>query len=157
MPLFTGHAEITIDAKSRLAIPARFRAVLDAQKDGVALYSVAWKPGRLLLFPEKAFEAMANYSASLTPSEDEADFDTDYFGQTERLEMDSAGRVTLPRVQLELTGLPPDVVVIGARTRLEVRDRQAWAQGRAERFRKLPDLAARLTQLRTDAQPGAGD
>ncbi len=39
---FTGYSEHTIDAKQRLAIPAKYRAQWDDKRDGTAWYGVPW-------------------------------------------------------------------------------------------------------------------
>lgn len=52
--LFTGQAEITIDAKQRLAIPSKFRARLpkDQTEDKTSWFCVPWPDGSLLrLYP----------------------------------------------------------------------------------------------------------
>jgi DNA-binding transcriptional regulator/RsmH inhibitor MraZ len=88
---------------------------------------------------------------SLMPAEDQADLDADLFSLAERLEMDAQGRVALPSPHLELTGLSGEVVVIGARNRLEVRDRAQWLQSQTDRFQRLPTLVARTRTRSHDA------
>lgn len=136
---------MTIDPKQRLAIPAKYRSQLDPSKDGVAWYCVPWPGNGLLLFTERTFEELASRDpGTLTPIGEESELETSLFGLTERLEMDSAGRITLPRMHLELTGLGNEVVVVGSRWRLEVRDRGAWKASMPERFGRLASQAMRL-------------
>jgi MraZ protein len=148
--LFSGHSENTIDAKLRLAIPAKYRNALDPQRDGSAWYCVPWPGGVLRLYTEKQFETLAQQDPqSLTPDEDEAELETNLFGFAERLEMDGQGRIGLPKSHLDLAGLTAtEVVIVGARNRLEVRDRASWLAGQAERFAKLPALVARIEAKR---------
>ncbi len=154
--LFTGHAELTIDAKQRLAIPAKYRAQWDEARDGKAWYCVPWPGGVLRLYTESRFAALAERGEhTLTPGQDEADLEADLYGFAERVEMDSAGRIVIPRAHLELARLCTEVVVIGARNRLEVRDRAAWTATTAERFNKLPTLVARIESKR--GSPGTRD
>lgn len=80
----------------------------------------------------------------LLPGEDEGELEADLFGLAERIEMDSAGRISLPKLHMELTGLSTEVVVLGARTRLEVRDRAVWVASLKERFTRLPELVKRI-------------
>lgn len=151
--LFTGHSEHSIDSKLRLAIPAKYRSQLDPERDGSAWYCVPWPGGILRLYTEKTFEQLAQQGEhSLTPDEDQADLEAQLFGFAERLEMDAQGRITLPKAHLELSGLKEtgaEVVVVGARNRLEVRDRAGWLAGQQERFAKLPSLVARIEARRT--------
>lgn len=139
--LFTGHADITIDAKQRLAIPAKFRSVAG---EGTAWICVPWPGGLLRLYTENHFTELAQQGEhSLTPDQDLAELQTTLFGLAERVEPDTANRITLPKSLLDLVGLRGDVAVVGAGDRLEVLDRAAWNAGKAERFLKLPSLVAR--------------
>lgn len=148
--LFTGQADLTIDAKQRLAVPAKYRAQWDPATHGHAWICFPWPGGILRLYPEARFEQLAQHQkGSLIPDRDEAELEAVLFGFAERLEMDSAGRVVLPRAHLDRTGLSGEVIVIGARDRIEVRDRAAWRNAEAERFNSLPELVARIKK-----QPG---
>lgn len=143
--IFTGYSELVIDAKQRLAVPSKFRALLNPETDGNALYCVPWQGGGLMLFTEAMFEKFASRAeGTLTPGEEEQEFETTFFGLTERLELDSAGRISIPKLHLELTNLPSEVVVVGARTRLEVLDRAKWKAGMAGRFERQALLAKKL-------------
>lgn len=148
--LFTGHSEHTIDAKQRLAIPAKYRNQLKPERDGAAWYCVPWPGGVLRLYTERKFEELADQAPqNLIPGEDEADLESRFFGFAERLEMDGQGRIAIPKLHLDLAGLTnPEVVIVGARNRLEVRDRAAWLAGQQESFAKLPSLVARIEAKR---------
>ena len=55
---------------------------------------------------------------------------------------------------MELIGLESDVVVVGARDRLEVHGRTKWKEGLQERMEKLPGLIAKIQeQKRVSATP----
>lgn len=151
--LFTGHSEHTIDSKLRLAIPAKYRNHLSSDRDGAAWYCVPWPGGVLRLYTERRFEELADQAPqSLMPGEEEADLESRFFGFAERLEMDAQGRIAIPRIHLELAGLSAaSVVIVGARNRLEVRDRAAWSAGQQEMFAKLPSLVARIEAKRRPA------
>lgn len=154
--LFTGHAELTIDAKQRLAIPAKYRGQWNESEHGKAWIVVPWADGKLLrLYPEGVFERLSNLQnqgrETLMPASDQASLEADFFSLAERIEPDSAGRLTLPKLHLELAEIPSEVVVIGVRDRLEVRGR-AWMQTLKDRFQKMPTLAENLPRWRgTDA------
>lgn len=144
--LFTGQAEVTIDAKGRLAIPAKFRARWDMERDGPTWYCVPWpQDGVLRLYTETGFEAMAKLrEETLTPDQDSADLETTLFGYTEQVNLDANLRLKLPGWHLELLKIPREIVVVGARNRLEVRSREAWMAGRESRFNELRSLVDRL-------------
>jgi len=143
--LFTGHAELNIDAKGRLAIPAKYRSQWDVEKDGPGWYCVPWPDGSLRVYTEQTFQRLADRDeTSLTPDPDVAELEANFFGSAERVEMDSAGRITLPKLHVRLTGLPSEVVVVGARNRMEIRDRESWLRDEQARFNQLPALVTRV-------------
>jgi len=154
--LFTGQAEITIDAKQRLAIPAKFRGPKPSKPAGeteaepgggkTAWFCVPWPVGSLIrVYPEAAFERLsASPDDSLVPNADEADFEATFFSAAERVEMDSAGRIRLPKWHLDAVGLPNEVMVLGVRNRLEIRDRAGWVASQKDRFGRLQELVERM-------------
>lgn len=135
--IFTGHSELTIDAKQRLAVPSKYRAQMEQGGESGALFCMPWDGHGLMLFPESVFKELSDRQGKrMFPVGDGAELQTDMFGLTERLELDSAGRVTIPKFLTELVGLKSDVVVIGARYRLDVKDRAAWMSGLKDRFQR---------------------
>lgn len=140
--LFTGYAELTIDAKGRLAIPAKYRNKWDPARDGGAWYCLAWPGGTLRLYTEMTFEQLAERLGETQPvfdGEDES-VDSALFSMAERLEMDTAGRIMLPKQHVKMTGMPTEVVVVGARNRLEVCPRDRWEQNQQAMFERMPEL-----------------
>lgn len=142
--IFTGHAELTIDPKQRLQIPSKHRALVKGGEEGsgaIAWFCVPWKKGMMMLYTEQQFNELAERrAATLAPEDDEAGTEADFFGLTERLEQDSAGRITIPKLLLDLTGFGAgsEVVVTGAGRRLEVRLKSDWLTGLDDRFKALP-------------------
>lgn len=157
--LFTGHAELNIDAKQRLAIPAKYRGQLKLKEsEPFPWVCVPWSARVIRLYTEEMFEALASGEHdTLSPGEDQADWESTFFGLAERVEMDGAGRIAIPKLQLEITGLKNEVVLIGARNRLEIRDRAAWNATIPERFARLPALVEKIESSRRttprDASP----
>jgi MraZ protein len=152
----TGHAELTIDPKQRLAIPAKYRSQWSEERDGKAWVCVPWSARQLRIYTEKTFEALSNSLPDrMTFDPDEANLESDLFGFAERIEEDSAGRITIPKLHLQMTQLGTDVVVVGARNRLEVRDRTAWMATIPERFANLPLLMSRVESKRSQSRNGS--
>lgn len=145
--LFTGQYEHTIDAKNRLAIPSEIRSGWSEKQDGAAWYAMPWRQGLIRLYTERDFqERAAAKDLTLTPDDDEAELQATLFGLSARVEMDSAGRVRLPEDMLTMVGLTPEVILIGAGDRLEIRDRAAWRQSQAQRLAQIPELMARISK-----------
>ena len=146
---FTGNAEATIDAKGRLAIPAKFRKLVPDAEGGTGgvWVCVPWPGGVLRVYTGKEFERLASQGeSSLTPNDDLAALQSTLYGMAETLEVDSANRIAIPQKLQEMVGLGSEVVVIGAKDRLEIHDRKAWQESVAKRFSELPVLVAKLKQ-----------
>jgi len=148
--LFIGTSEHTIDAKLRLAVPAKYRNQWVAERDGGAWYCFPWATGQLRLYTEALFSRLAqpkDDESKLAPDPDLALLKSRLFGLTERLEMDTAGRIQIPKKHIELIGLTgagSDVAVVGAGDHLEVWDRGTWDASIKSNFNSIPDFAARV-------------
>jgi len=142
--LFTGEYEHTIDAKSRLAIPADIRARLEAADHGPALYIAPGTAGTLWLWPERLFESMASATeASLLPDEDLLEFEELLYSQAARVELDKSGRVRIPERLLEQASLGASVTLLGVKDHLEIRDPERWARQRNEKLSKQSEIMMR--------------
>src|SRR5690606_20031191 len=87
---------------------------------------------------------------TLTPDEAAAQFESLFFGLAERLEMDDKGRIPLPRLLMESAHMEPgmEVVIVGAKNRLEIRKLEDWKTGLRGKFKELPALVARMEASR---------
>lgn len=135
---FTDFFEHAIDAKLRLAIPAKHRGERDrlsaAEAGGGAGASKVWVavPWRdhLRLFPESTFARLAEQQQStLFAGQNRSALNSAFFGLSSSLEEDSVGRLSLPKRLIDATKLPGEVVVVGVFDHLEVRPRAAWFAG----------------------------
>lgn len=152
--VFTGIYEHTIDAKNRLAIPAEVRTALGRTGKGksteaVGLYVTLGDDHRsLALFTKQEFE---NRAADLDESELDADevlaFEEMFYAHARQVEMDGQGRIRLPETLLKLSGLGGEVVIIGARNMLRIRDRDQWQALREKTLAENPDILANPRRL----------
>lgn len=123
---FRGTFDYSLDAKSRLTLPAKFRASLSgdvvlARGRGQACVTIQTAED-FDAFMESAFAEMHPLSAERDKLErwlSSSAFPT---------KIDAAGRVMMPPRLMEHAGLKKDVVVAGVGSRLEVWDRDAWAK-----------------------------
>ena len=146
--LFTGQAEATIDAKSRLAIPAKFRARWDKDAAGSTWFCVPWiATNSLRLYPEATYEELfraGRRTPSLTPNADQAELELSLHSATEQVDIDANNRIRLVSWQVEALGLETEVVVLGAGDRLEIRARGPWQSEFKDRLSAMASLADRL-------------
>ncbi|VAX41770.1 hypothetical protein MNBD_PLANCTO03-815 [hydrothermal vent metagenome] len=141
---FIGQADVNIDKKSRLAIPAKFRSVLEKKNLGPGWVCMP-RGAQLWLFPRASFDELSSpWGGSLIPDEDTEKLLNSVFGSAEPVEMDATGRVTLFKKHLAMTGLSGEVTVAGANSHLVIHDRAAWLAEEKERIAQLPALIAKL-------------
>lgn len=143
--LFLGYSEHTVDPKQRLAVPAKYRNQWSLERDGGAWVCIPWPTGHLRLYTENEFARLADRTEStLTPDHVTAELEANMYSLAERIEPDSAGRLTLPRKHIEYAALGAEVAVVGARNRLEVHDLPRWKASEKERFESLPRLVEQI-------------
>jgi MraZ protein len=121
--VFTGEYRHTIDAKGRIAVPARFRGALEG-----TVYVTRWMDGCLAIFPDDAWQELAVRVAGLQVSDASArNFARFLFGGAFEAELDRQGRTVLPASLREDAGLNGEAVVVGMRDHLEIWQPARWA------------------------------
>jgi transcriptional regulator MraZ len=135
---FHGTFEHTLDAKHRLTVPSKFRSALAGR-----VVLVRAVDHCVAVYPAETYESMTQAAlAGLNPFSPQArELKRMLYGNATDTELDSAGRVMLPRDLMEHGRLRKEVVVTGAGQRLEVWDRTAWAPHNAS----LADEVAKIT------------
>ncbi|MCA1710109.1 MAG: division/cell wall cluster transcriptional repressor MraZ [Actinobacteria bacterium] len=121
--MFLGTHTPRLDDKGRLFLPAKYR---DELAGGVVV--TRGQERCLYVFTKAAFDAKAEelQSASLTSRRDR-DYGRMFFSSAEDQRPDKQGRITVPARLRTYAGLDRDCVVIGANSRLEIWDVEAWA------------------------------
>ncbi len=123
MASFRGTFDYTLDAKNRLTVPARFRAALS---EGVVM-AKGTEPCVVLWTPEDYDSFTTSILESFHPlSEEREKLERFYASSSHDTDLDGAGRVGVPPFLMQHADLKKDVVVIGARNRIEVWDRSRW-------------------------------
>jgi MraZ protein len=144
--MFFGEYEHAIDDKSRLTLPARFRAAL---ADGVFLSKGL--DGSVDVYPRETWEVnVVARIGGLDPLlPDTRLLQRHFFGGASEDVPDKQGRVLLPAPLVRHGKLAKDVTVIGNNDHLEIWDRAAWAE-RLEGIEGSADNAAqRLAEQRS--------
>ena len=143
--MFFGEYKHTIDDKSRLALPARFR---DALAGGVVL--TRGLDECLDVYARNAFETLVEEQlAPLNPLSKEArDLKRFFFAAAAAAELDKQGRVLVPPALYRHAKLGREVVVAGVHDHLEIWDRGAWAARVTTVEGSADDVAERLAQKR---------
>jgi len=121
--MFLGEYEHTIDAKGRLAVPAKFRGNLDrgavlskGMGRCLSVYTMTrWEEKSAALVADKSAEELRDFERRIYPSASE-------------VELDSQGRLVIPAKLREYAGLSNEVTVAGVRDHIEIWDRKSWLE-----------------------------
>jgi MraZ protein len=126
---FRGHYEHSLDAKKRLSIPAKFRAAFSG---GVVL-SMDADPCIAVWTADAHEETIESSLAELNRlSSRRKQLQRFFQANSFDLELDAAGRVTLPPPLVAHAGVEKEVVVLGVGDHLEVWDRERWQRVQQE-------------------------
>ena len=123
--MFFGQYDHSIDDKSRLTLPVRFREVL---ADGVVLSKGL--DGSVDVYAKDAWQMIvAERMGRLDPLlPDTRTLQRHFFGGASEDTPDKQGRVLLPAPLVRYGKLAKDVTVVGNNDHLEIWDRAAWAE-----------------------------
>jgi MraZ protein len=138
--MFLGDYQHTLDAKGRVSLPAKFRAEMT---------------GKLII--AKGFEgclavySVDEYDRFVGTLMAKQDFDPEVRKLRRKLtagaqdvELDSAGRISLPPLLREYAGLKKDVAITGNGNRIEIWDSERWAEYNGDEEGSIEGLASKL-------------
>lgn len=119
--MFLGEYEHTIDAKGRMAVPAKFRA----QMDGGAVLSKGMGTCLSVYTMKRWEEKSAELIASMS-SDELRDFERRIYPSASEVELDAQGRIVIPAKLRAYANLTGEVTIAGVRDHFEIWDRNVW-------------------------------
>lgn len=121
---FLGTQFITLDAKGRLAVPARHRDALD----GKVVVTIDTEARCLVLYPLARWREVAEKVQALPSMNPQIKrFQRLFFGYASDLELDGNGRILLPAPLRDYAGLGKQVVLVGQGQKFELWSDELWA------------------------------
>lgn len=136
-PLLLGTYTPKIDAKGRLALPAKLRGQL-----GRGLVMARGQERCIYLLPYSEFRRVAAQIQRTSLGNKAArDYLRVFLSGAVDQEPDKQGRVVIPPMLRDYAGLGTDVVVIGVGTRAEIWNRDAWETYLTEQEQGYADIA----------------
>jgi MraZ protein len=124
--MFRGVTQLSLDAKGRLAIPARYRDGLMTFCAGCLI--VTADPSRcLLIYPRPAWEPIEqklNNLSSFNPRT--RSLQRLLVGNASDVEMDAAGRILVSPPLRQFASLSKEVVLVGQGAKFELWDEEQW-------------------------------
>ncbi|MDQ3612841.1 MAG: division/cell wall cluster transcriptional repressor MraZ [Chloroflexota bacterium] len=122
--MFLGRFAHNLDAKGRLAIPARFRAVLE---DGVVLTRGIDRC--VTAYPMPVWNELAEKISALSMIDPHArQFRRMMFAGAANLELDGQGRIVLSAALREFAEIDREVVVVGVNSSFEIWSPDRWRE-----------------------------
>ena len=126
--MFRGVAQLTLDSKGRLAVPAKFRDALIARCSG-HLVVTADSDRCLLVYPQPDWEpieqklmALSSFNAQIR------ELQRRLVGYAEDVAMDATGRILVPPALRNFAQLDKSIVLVGQGNKFELWNKDNWEQ-----------------------------
>ena len=140
--MFKGSDPINMDAKGRMAIPTRYRTVLDEICSGDLVITIDMKSTCLTLSPLPEWKKFEEKVAALPALDDLAEMLSRFVvGQAKDLQVDGSGRILIPPELRDYAQLEKKLVLVGRTRRLEIWSEDNW---NAERQKSLENYRGML-------------
>lgn len=144
--MFLGEYEHSLDVKGRLAIPARYRALLG---EGAVIARAF--DGCLVIYPADVWRSVAERLDHLTATQEAARMAKRFvFSGATECEFDRQGRVLVPAFLRGYADLTETVVVVGQYSRIEIWDRNRWKEMSTRAEAESGRIAEQLANLGLD-------
>lgn len=141
--MFIGEYSHNLDAKGRLAIPAKFRSML--KKGAVVTRGI---DNCLFLYSKTEWEKIAKKLAQLPISQAKARaFSRLMLAGAMDVDFDNQGRIMLPEYLRSFAGLNKKAIVAGLYDRLEIWDESAWNKYKTGTEKESAQIAEALGEL----------
>lgn len=125
--MFRGVHHLSIDAKGRLAMPARQRERLQVLCGGQLVATIDAQSRCLLVYPLPTWEALEREIQQLpTLNPVVRRFQRLLIGYASDIECDTSGRLLVPPSLREYAGLDKRAVLVGQGNKLELWDEDTW-------------------------------
>ena len=141
--MFIGEYKHNLDAKGRLAVPAKFRGLL--KKGAVVTRGL---DNCLFLYPKDQWKKIAKKLADLPISQAKARaFSRLMLAGAMDVDFDNQGRITLPEYLRKFAGLEKKTVIAGLYDRLEIWDDNKWDKYKQGTENESAEIAEALGDL----------
>lgn len=135
--MFRGVQHINMDAKGRLAMPARQREPLLSRCEGQIVVTIDTQTRCLVVYPLPEWERIESEIQDLPALKPAVKrFQRLVLGYATDIELDSSGRMLLPQSLREYARLDKKLVLVGQGKKLEIWSEDLWL---AERDQALED------------------
>lgn len=146
--MLRGVHTLALDAKGRLAVPSRYRAVLQALAAGELVITIDTEARCLLIYPLPEWEIIQEKITSLSSFNSAARrIQRLLVGHATDVEMDGSGRVLVPPPLRDYADLDKKVVLLGQGNKFELWSETLWEQTRDAYLDEANDAAHMTAEL----------
>jgi len=141
--MFIGEYKHNMDSKGRLAVPAKFRQMLD---EGAVV--TRGLDNCLFLYSKEEWEKIAKKLANLPIGQSKARaFSRLMLAGAMDVEFDNQGRITLPEYLRSFANLNKKTIIAGLFDRLEIWDEETWDKYKQSAESESTEIAEALGEL----------
>ena len=145
--MFRGISNLTLDAKGRLAMPARYRERLAETCRGQLVVTID-RDHCLLIYPLPEWEALEERLVRLPSLNPQArELQRLLLGHATEAELDGHSRLLLPPELRGFAGLERDVVLLGLGRKFELWQQANWDARREASLERPPDAGGLPDEL----------
>ena len=126
--MFYGESVHSLDAKNRVFVPKRVQDLLTRAPEGnLVAFLCLGEDACLYLFSEPGFKQVnEELRTRVFTSEEQRAAKRMFFANSQRVDLDSSGRILIPEKLRQKVGIEKEVVVVGNDDRAEIWPRGGW-------------------------------
>ena len=141
---FKGTYYYSIDHKGRISLPVKLRDKSDSPTGDSYVIAPGFD-GCLYIYPHETWKQIELNMKSLKVSDPRArTFERTLFPNSEDAKLDGMGRLTIPRLLLELAKIKKEVVILGVNEKIELWDPDVLRVYRESQTESYEDVARQL-------------
>ena len=141
--MFRGESSLSMDAKGRLAVPARYRERLSELCSGRIVITISLLNRCLTVYPFPDWQAIESDLKNLPALDPKSQAIRHLLiGHANECERDGQGRILIAQSLREFADLAKQVKLVGQGTKFELWNEQAWAARRDELLGQVGELLA---------------
>ncbi len=126
MALFTGEYECKLDAKGRLTLPSKVKSRLPEVSGNQLVLSKGLETC-IVVYPQVEYMKIYAQIASLSEFKEEyRELQRNLFRRIADVDLDSVGRILIPRQMIRHAGLQKQVIIVGLGNRFEIWDTDTY-------------------------------
>lgn len=143
--MFRGRSKHFLDEKGRLAIPTRFREVLQVKSNNILVLTN--HDSCLWAFAQDEWKSIEDSAAKMPQLDHSVTTYLRYFISGAQECVLKQGRITIPPDLREISGLKKEVVLVGGLKLFEIWDREKWEEEFERAKRSFPQVSQDLKGL----------